>query len=287
VSDLSVNLLNLTSSHRSRYKHAVEQAQKKENVTEKYKKKLEESVETRRTVKARTTTYSIPSQDAFLIYWPSYLIQRLEEQNATLIDKNASLEEEYRKVSAFRPLMESYKSQIAELEAKSSSKTKELETLRYQLEQAQAKLTIIVQERAQDAEALSLYQERVKELELVDVTVRARPPSGSVHHAASPSVGSDLDGDTSVNLEGELDDAITGRTSTDLKLEIRALKRELNDLRTNSGDASRVLVLENLLEDAQRMKTRYESDYLSTYREKLALQGQLNEIRSGKSMGDG
>lgn len=219
-----------------------------------------------------------------------------------MVDKNASLEEEYKKVAAFRPLMESYKSQIADLETKASAKTKDLETSKYQLDQAQTRLTILTTERAQDAEALELYQERVKELELVDGgRARARATSSVIKSPVSvngtPEIGSapttpsledhDHDADTSTNLGGELDDAITGRTTTDLKLEIRALKREMNDLRTNSESASRVLVLESLLEDANRMKARYESDYLATHREKLALQGNLDEIRSGKSMGDG
>jgi protein HOOK3 len=88
-------------------------------------------------------------------------------------------------------------------------------------------------------------------------------------------------------LGGELDDAITGTTMTDLKLQVRKLKRELESTRKNETDGSRVLVLENLLEDANRMKARYEADYLAAHREKLVLQRNLEEVRSGKSMGDG
>ena len=74
---------------------------------------------------------------------------------------------------------------------------------------------------------------------------------------------------------------------TDLKLQVRKLQRELEAVRKNEADASRVLVLENLLDDANRMKARYESDYLAAHREQLVLQQKLEEIRSGKSMGDG
>ncbi|CAG8711752.1 10285_t:CDS:2, partial [Acaulospora colombiana] len=55
------------------YRHAAEKLAKTENVMEKYKKKLEESADLRRRVKA------------------------LEEQNATLVDNNAQLETEFRK----------------------------------------------------------------------------------------------------------------------------------------------------------------------------------------------
>ncbi|KIJ99580.1 hypothetical protein K443DRAFT_679841 [Laccaria amethystina LaAM-08-1] len=258
------------------YRHAADKLQKTENVMEKYKKKLQEGADLRLNVKA------------------------LERQNADLVDKNASLEEEYRKVAAFKPLMESYKNQIADLETKTSSRTQEIESLKFELEQSRTKLKITLEERSKDAEALELYQERVRELELI---ANSRPiGSNKVTHSTKQSdefTGADLlagmddvgvdavDDHAEQGLGGELDDAIAGTTMTDLKLQIRKLNRELEAVRKNEVDASRVLVLENLLEDANRMKARYESDYLTAHREKLVLQRDLEEIRSGKSMGDG
>ena len=98
---------------------------------------------------------------------------------------------------------------------------------------------------------------------------------------------SEDDEDEVQGLGEELDSALAGTTMTDLKLQVRKLQRELEAVKKNEADASRVLVLENLLEDANRMKARYESDYLAAHREKLVLQNDLEEIRSGKSMGDG
>ncbi|PPQ78150.1 hypothetical protein CVT25_015483 [Psilocybe cyanescens] len=264
------------------YRHAADKLQKTENVMEKYKKKLQEGADLRQHVKA------------------------LEKQNADLVDKNASLEEEYRKVAAFKPLMESYKTQILDLESKNSSRSQEINTLNFELEQSRTKLRIALAERAKDAEALELYQERVHELELSS-TSRARGVIGSglkspgvkqgesevlsseLNEEPNSAVDEDGDGDEShgQGLGGELDDAITGTTMTDLKLQIRKLKRELEAVRKNEADASKVLVLENLLEDANRMKARYESDYLAAHREKLVLQRNLEEIRSGRSLGDG
>jgi protein HOOK3 len=207
-------------------------------------------------------------------------------QNASLVDKNAALEEEYRKVSAFRPLMDSYKTQIAELENKAASKTKDLERIRFELEQAQTRLNVLAQERAQDIEALELYQERVKELELSDPRARSRARRNTAEGGPlGEMVDVDLAEDS--NLGGELDDAVTGRTTTDLKLQIRQLKRDLQDARSDSADTTKALILENLLDDANRMKSRYEADYLATHREKLLLQSQLDDIRAGKSYGDG
>lgn len=239
--------------------------------------------------------------------------QALEKQNADLVDKNAALEDEYRKVAAFKPLMESYKTQILDLESKHSSKSQEIDTLNFELEQSRTKLRITLAERAKDAEALELYQERVRELELTSTgrTGRTRitssgglTPNGgllspgldqnrpgtlSAELAAEDEEphSSDADGDDDHGLGGELDDAISGTTMTDLKLQIRRLQRELEAVKKNEADASRLLVLENLLEDANRMKARYEADYLAAHREKLVLQRDLEEIRSGKSLGDG
>lgn len=205
--------------------------------------------------------------------------------------------------------MESYKAQIAELETKSSSRSKEIDTLKFELEQSKAKLKITTEERARDSETLELYQERVRELELL--SHRPHPLSQSRTRAAAGGEG-EPEGDQSEMTEEELgitpsstehdmaddegqmqglgeelDTALAGTTMTDLKLQVRKLQRELEAVRKKEADASRILVLENLLEDANRMKARYEADYLAAHREKLVLQNDLEEIRSGKALGDG
>ena len=218
------------------------------------------------------------------------------------MDKNAALEDEYRKVAAFKPLMESYKSQIAELETKGSGRSKEIDALKFELDQTKTKLKVTQEERAKDSETLELYQERVRELELTSqrpvAASRTRTqPDGEPTGNISEFTEAELLGNGEAHADGvdddvaglgeELDTAITGTTMTDLKLQVRKLQRELEAVRKNEADASRVLVLENLLEDANRMKTRYETDYLTAHREKLILQNDLEEIRSGKSLGDG
>ena len=203
-------------------------------------------------------------------------------------------------MAAFKPLMESYKTQILDLESKNSTRTQEIDSINFELEQSRTKLRIALAERAKDAEALELYQERVRELELTSTSRSRIRGNSSASVLKSPvatgTLSSELneplsagDGDDhqGQGLGGELDDAITGTTMTDLKLQIRKLKRELEAVRKKEVDASKVLVLENLLEDANRMKARYESDYLAAHREKLVLQRDLEEIRSGKSFGDG
>ena len=190
--------------------------------------------------------------------------------------------------------MESYKKQIDELEAKSSSKTQEIDALKFELDQVRTKLRITTEERVKDSETLELYRERVRELELTSTT-RPRKDSVARQDSTGPPAGEgeslsqviEEDYYADQGLGGELDDAIAGTTMTDLKIQIRKLKRELESVRKKEADSSRILVLENLLEDANMMKTRYENDYLAAHREKLTLQRDLEEIRSGKAMGDG
>lgn len=220
--------------------------------------------------------------------------QTLEDQNADLVDRHAALEEEHRKVSAFKPLMESYKTQIANLESKTSTMTKESDALRFELRKTREQLRQAQEDKEREVESAGLYEERIKELEAELGGSKKRRgtvtagPNGAVEDSVADggfdiSVGTDegLDG-----VGGELDDAIAGTTMTDLKLQIRKLKKDLEEARANKADASRIVVLENLLEDSNRMKVRYESDYLREHREKLVLQSQLEEIRSGKT-GDG
>ncbi|KAG1835630.1 HOOK-domain-containing protein [Suillus variegatus] len=246
------------------YRHAADRLQKTENVMEKYKKKLQEGADLRQHVKS------------------------LEAQNADLVDKNAALEEDYRKVAAFRPLLESYKNQIAELEGRVSTRSQDIETVKFELEQARTKLKITTEERKKDTEMLELYQERMREMELTS----HRAPTTSKTQATEPLGNNDelteeeLMGN-SFGLDGELDDAITGTTMTDLKLQVKKLQRELKSAKKNEADTSHILVLQNLLEDANRMKARYEADYMTAHREKLVLQRDLEEIRSGKALGDG
>ena len=76
-------------------------------------------------------------------------------------------------------------------------------------------------------------------------------------------LGEDDDIADGQGLGGEPDDAIIRMTMTDLKLQVCWLKWDLEAAKMNQVDASCVLVLENLLEDANRMKVRYEVDCLA------------------------
>lgn len=264
----------------SRYRHAADKFQKTENVMEKYKKKLEEGATLRKRIKVNQPLIALHC------ILNNVMLQSLEDQNASLVDKNASLEEDYRKVSSYKPLMESYRTQISELETKGSVRDKEAESVKFELSQVKTRLRIVTEEREKDAEHLELYQERVRELELTAPRT-TKGQRKSVDGNMTEMTEEELTGGHVQDLGDELEDALTGTTTTDLKLQIRQLKRDLEAAQSNSTDNTRVLVLENLLADANRMKARYEQDYLSSHRDSLKLQSELDDIRSGKAYGDG
>lgn len=253
------------------YRHVSEKLQRTENVIEKYKRKLEEGADIRRQLKI------------------------LEEQNAELIDKNAQIEDEYKRVAAFKPLMDSYKTQIADLEGKTSDLQRDLNAARYDQEQTSTKLRATEEARAKEKEEMELYQERITELELGGTGKRRKPPltssdSGDVNGVEGLAKANETSADDDDDLvdEVDLEDALEGTSLTGLKIQIRRLKRDLEAAQANKADASRLLVVENLLEDANKLKGRYEEDYLREHQAKLVLQSQFDEIQSGKSnLGDG
>ncbi|GAA5976900.1 hypothetical protein JCM5350_007285 [Sporobolomyces pararoseus] len=232
------------------FKHANEKAKKMENVLEKYKKKVEEAGEWKR------------------------MIKTLEEENSDLLDKNTLLEEENSKLSSSKPLIDSYKSQIVSLEAKSSTALKENERLKGELESTQEKLKAVEEERGRERDGTALLEERVRELELDGKS------KGKKRRESDGDEGEEFG---TGGVGSELDDALSGTTTTDLKLKIRKLERQLQAATTNQADSSRLIVLENLLEDAKKMKERYEGEYLKETRERMRMERNLDEIMSGKS----
>ncbi|KAF9177237.1 hypothetical protein BGZ51_006936 [Haplosporangium sp. Z 767] len=226
------------------YKHAIDKLQKTENVIEKYKKKLEEGADLRRQMKV------------------------VEDQNNELLERNREIEEEYRKVLAFKSLMESYKEQILSLETKNSMLAKEKNKIEYEARQQHEQFQVLEAERSRDAEQIQLLEDKVRELEFSGG--QNLPPSNDLQ---------DMETD---DMESSFMDQRSSQT--ELKLKISKLERELQTMKEERQEdgGSRVTVLEHLLDDANRLKAKYEQDYLDEHQAKMVLQGELDRIRAGK-----
>ncbi|KAF9919768.1 hypothetical protein FBU30_010552 [Linnemannia zychae] len=227
------------------YKHAIDKLQKTENVIEKYKKKLEEGADLRRQMKA------------------------LEDQNTELLDRNREVEGEYRKVLAFKSLMESYKGQIQKLEDDNSTLAKEKNKIEYEARLQNQQFQQIEADRLRDSEQIQLLEDKIRELEFTGV--QGIPLSSDLQDMETDDMESSLMGQRTAQI-------------TELKLTISRLEREIQSLKEDNQDegGSRVTVLQHLLDDANKSKAKFEKDYLDEHQAKIILQSELDRIRSGK-----
>lgn len=132
-------------------------------------------------------------------------------------------------------------------------------------------------EHTRSEETIALYEERIKE---ADLQPKKRVTFQTNGHNSTNGHSSDSDDEGSANRLGQ---SIRSETVTDLRIQIRRLERQLKSTQADKTDSSRIVVLENLLEDANSMKRKYEQDFLVERRQRLGLQNLLEEIRSGKA----
>lgn len=241
------------------YRHAAEKSRKLEATVEKLKKKLEESNEIKRALKL------------------------LEDENVLLLEKNTSLESDLQSVEHYKSLIESHKDTISSLEGRNRDLTKDREELCLDLNSSRAQVAELQVLKADQAETVTLLEERIRQLDDPSSGRRSR----KVAETAADIITSSDDEDSANELSGmanELDDAVSGVSTVELKLQIRRLQRDLEAAHSNKADSSRIVILENLLEDAQRMKARYEEEFLKEHKEKLVLQRQMEEVRQGTAI---
>ncbi|KAI9332997.1 HOOK protein-domain-containing protein, partial [Obelidium mucronatum] len=180
-------------------------------------------------------------------------MKTLENQNAQLFERSQKLEEEYRKVSSYKPLMDTYKEQIATLEAKNSSLQVENSKLEFEANESRGKVERLDALRRNDLDQIQLLEDQVRELELM----------GGL---AVSSEGETLGHDLNKNLRAKI---------TQLEQELAAIKL--------SGGPDRIYVLENLLEDSNRLKSKFETDFMQAYQRNLTLENEMKQLRTVSS----
>ncbi|RHZ64637.1 hypothetical protein Glove_321g46 [Diversispora epigaea] len=239
------------------YRHAAEKLKKTENVIEKYKKKLEEGADVRRSLKT------------------------LEQENRNLIEKNQEIEEEYLKMSGYRNLIENYKQQIDDLQTEKAELLNAKNKIEYEDNKLRAKLDQYENSQSRDAETIRLLEERLLELKLSEGGLGR----GERRIDEDEEKGDADEIDQSIG-DSELSDALKGTTMTSLKLKVNELERELTRYREGKpadGDDAQLLVLQHMLEDANRIKNKFEKDYVKVQQEKLVLENQLTQLQNGNT----
>lgn len=121
----------------------MEQLRTTEEALDKYKRKAEETGDLRRHIKA------------------------LEEQNTSLLERSHQVEDEYRKVLAFKTLMDSYKQQVQQLESSHLEIVKMKGQLDAQMTSLVDRSNFLEDERDRGAEQVQILEDHIKELELV------------------------------------------------------------------------------------------------------------------------
>ncbi|ORX38547.1 protein-nucleus import-related protein [Kockovaella imperatae] len=230
------------------HRHTAEKLRKSENVVEKYKKKLDESAGLRRDMRV------------------------LEEENATLVNRNNALEAESQRAGSSSTLADIYKSQLEASESRVREQDEKINELSVQLESNRAELVELEEAHARDREELQLHQERARELELGAFPMRRDGSRGTLLDEA---------GNTTLDEEiGAVDVDTPGETKTDLRLRIKALERQIEEQRPTETDSAKLSAIKQLLADANKSRNRYQAEYLEEHRSALRLQATLDKIRS-------
>ncbi|KAJ1344972.1 hypothetical protein BSLG_000487 [Batrachochytrium salamandrivorans] len=216
-------------------RHAADKLQKSEAMVDKYKKKIDETIELKRSVKA------------------------LEEQLVASESRNSSLEEEFRKANAMKSLVDTYKKQIGALEEKASTIHVENTKLSFLLSESDSKVKRYDAERSRDQDLIHDLQERMRDLEF------------------SADIGTKFATEIATSEK-----PVQGMLSIQLEQEIARLRQERSD---DSVKLNKVIVLETLLEDTNRLKTKLEEDYRRMVEVNMGLESQLKEPHIHNSMG--
>ena len=186
-------------------------------------------------------------------------IKDLEQENHNLIEKNLQLEEEYRKLNNFKSVMDSYKEKLSSIEEANRDLIVKQQAFDAEKESYQTRLNALEQEKQHDIHQIQALEERIRELELGG-------------HGGGGSLGGGL-----------ADELSGGSSAAELKLKIAKLEKENQKLRSegasSSGSSERVLLLENLLEDANKMKAKYEQDFLQAHQKTIKLESELKQLR--------
>lgn len=257
------------------HKHLEEKLARAEMLRDKYRKKLEESGDMKKQIKS------------------------LEEQNSQVGERLAFAEEEYRKVQAFKPMMDSYKDQVQQLTSKINQMVIEKNKLDYDIRRYQEKLTITELERQRDQDQISTLEDRMRELEFGGDPSLLGPRDDDDDEEDDDEVGEGED-DVTLGEDGEPIGGGSGSTGGsrgsrppnakverrifELKSRITSLERENDSLRherSQDGADHRVKLLESMLDDANKLKDQFQQDFLNAKKHNMLLDNEISRLEGG------
>ncbi|CAG8643896.1 18616_t:CDS:10 [Acaulospora morrowiae] len=123
------------------YRNAADKLKKTENVIEKYKKKLEESADMRKTIK------------------------NLEQENQTLVERNRVIEDKYHKIAASKSLTKSRTQQTIDPQLEKMDLINQRNKYEFECKRLQAKVEAYKNEKTRDMDKIRLLEDRLRKLE--------------------------------------------------------------------------------------------------------------------------
>jgi hypothetical protein len=175
----------------------------------------------------------------------------IQHQNKSLISENEillqrfnNLEKQFLDSNSLKPLIENYKEKVLELENKNIILTTENNRLSFEFEQLKENHIHLQQQKELDDHHIKTLEERLQDTQ---------------HF---------------IGDEGE------AAASGNLELELEGKKKE-EEGKEKRDDEHLVVILQHQLDDCNRIKQRFEKDYLQEHRKVLELEKQLTEVRKG------
>ncbi|RUS15059.1 hypothetical protein BC937DRAFT_92954 [Endogone sp. FLAS-F59071] len=194
--------------------------------------------------------------------------------------------------------MDSYKDQVAALETKNQELIREKNRLDYDVKHLAAKVDGLETERMGYTEHIQSLEERQKRHKVeeqgheLDSTLNS--PINILFPSPLPGVGldpffqprtsitrDDDDDDDNFGLGNNLEDALNDTNTRTLKLRIGDLERQIKTLQEERSDSTgghRAIVLEHQLEDANRLKAKFEKNYVDAATERDILEADMKRI---------
>ncbi|KAI9253031.1 hypothetical protein BY458DRAFT_535922 [Sporodiniella umbellata] len=196
----------------------------------------------------------------------------LEERNHTLMEHSQKVEDEYGSLIAFKSLMESYKDQVAELQTQTNELIREKNRIEYNLAISNKKIVLMEEKKESDQNRIQALEDRLMEFQLKMGPTTKEPQQDDV----------DLE---DLDLNGSLEDGLKETNVTELKLANRRLERQVKKFQEDqaSGKNQKAVILQHLLDDANRLKTQFEKSYITVSQERDILQSDMAQIRKGIS----
>ncbi|KAJ3269595.1 hypothetical protein HDV01_001196 [Terramyces sp. JEL0728] len=196
--------------------NVVEKLEKSEMVNEKLRKKIDDLNEQKNEITQLKSA-----------------VDDLNKKNKKLT--TGDLEEHFQKVAGLKPLIDTYKSQIEQLEEKNSQLHVEQLNLSFQVKEFKTRIKRYEQEHERDSEKIMELEEHIRDIEL----------NGS-----------------------------ESKNSLDI------LKEQSLKLLSQTKELERVRVLENLLQDANSLKQKFQEDYQQVYKQNISLINQIQQLKT-------